>query len=548
MYEFKTEPWEHQRAALLATWNKTYHALLMGYGTGKTKVVIDNAGILFERGEISALFIIAPNEVHEQWIDEQIPMHLPDRIERIQRIWTGATSEKFKRSLTQFWEPYNKDKLKVFSMNVEALQISSRAKNFAIRFLTSFRTMLVVDESTRIKTPGAKRTMFIINQLAPLATYKRTLTGNEVTRSPFDVYSPYRFLRRDFWTGIPNNHIFQHHFGAWKKNKFQKKDVVVKDIQCPHCLEKPGKILLKRQSGVIFPCCELCNGIIREKEKGKDNTMRVEYPKNLKKLLQNDGLAEYPTLIKYRRLDELKARTSAHSFLVRKRDCMDLPPKIYQPIYTKMNSEQTRLYKELKRDLVTEYNGEPLTVLNKIALSVRFQQIVGGFFPDTEEQIGDTNPKIDRLLYDLEDIDSGDPIIVWSCFVAEIKGIAKRLKDVYPERRVVTFYGDTPKPERKAIIEAFKAGKIDFFVANPMVAGTGLNLQRAHLNYYYSNTNNAEDRWQSEDRTNRGGQTKACLYKDIFIKGTVDDTIKRGNEEKKSLAEYFKTERMEDLV
>lgn len=548
-YKFKTEPWAQQRKALLASWNKSFFALLMGYGTGKTKVIIDNAGIQFEQEKsIDALFIIAPNEVHEQWVEEQVPEHLPDRIQRVQRVWTGSNSKKYKKTLEEFWSEKHDGKLKIFSMNVEALQSSPRAKIFAIHFLTSFRTMLAVDESTRIKTPGAKRTKFIINKLSKLAVFKRTLTGNEITRSPFDVYSPYRFLSRDFWRPIPNFHIFTHRYGEWKKNRFPKKSVKVKDFTCPHCLEQPNEILLKKQSDVIFPTCELCTSVIREKTIIDGEEFRLKYPKNLKKVLADDGMFEYPVLIKYRRMEELKAHTSRHSYLVRAEDCQDLPPQIWQPLYTKMNSEQTRVYKELKQELITVYKEEELTVLNKIALTVRFQQIVGGFFPNTNEPIGKTNPKMERMLYDMEDVDCAEPIIIWACFVPEIEGIYKRLREEYPTKKIEKFYGGTAKPDRKFIIQDFKAGEIDYFVANPSVAGTGLNLQTAWMNYYFSNTNKAEDRWQSEKRTHRGEQKHSCVYRDILMKGTVDDTLMRGNKEKKNIAEFFKTNRIFDLV
>lgn len=539
MYIFKNEPWVHQRKALEVSWNKTYFALLMDYGTGKTKVIIDNAGILFEqKGAIDALFIIAPNNVHKQWVLEQIPEHLPERIPRICRVWTGEDTIKFKKSLEDFWSDRNKNKLKIFSINVEAFQSSIRAQTFSKNFLKAFRSMLVIDESTRIKTPGTKRTTFIINNLSKIAPYRRTLTGNEITRSPFDIYSPYLFLSDSFWDPIPNYHIFTHKYAEWKKNFTFRKNIKVKDFHCPECRKYLETINIKRMEGFVFAVCSLCNQVLKI----------GGLPSKVRKLVESGGKFEYPTLLKYRNLDELRQKISSHSFQVRKEDCMDLPPKVYSPIYTEMNEEQKRIYKELKDNLFTVYQESELTVPNKIALTTRFQQIVGGFFPETNKQIGENNPKIDRLIYDLEDIDTPDPIIIWARFVIEIQEIAKRLKQEYPGKRIVTFYGETKKQDRAQIIEDFKNGQVDFFVANTMVAGTGLNLQRAYLQYYYSNSFMAEDRWQSEDRSHRGGQTHTCLYKDIWIKGTVDDTVMKANSTKKNLAEFFKDHSIKELV
>ena len=534
-YIFKTDPWAHQLEALKRSWDKTFFALLCDYGTGKTKIVIDNAAILYEYNLITALMVIAPNGVHEDWIIDHVPKHLPDRIAHIDRSWTGSTSQKFKASLEEFWEPRNTNKLKIFTINVEALQTSSRARAFCKNFLLAFPSFLAVDESTRIKTPSAKRAKFVVNTLGKLAQYRRTMTGNEITRSPFDVYMPYLFLDQNFWHPIPNFHVFKHRYGEWKTGYTYRKSVKV-DLTCSFCSEDISEIKLKRLSDRLFPVCPLCSKVIPVEE----------VPGKARKIINDNGKFEYPTLINYKNLEELRARTRECSYIIKAEECQDLPPKIYKPIYTQMNEEQIQVYKELKTKLITEYKGTELTVTHKIALSVRFQQIVGGFFPETEEPLGDTNPKIERLLYDLEDVDCPDPLIIWAVFKPELRALYSALRKEY-NAPVALYYGETPKPERLRIREDFQAGKYKFLVANPSTAGTGLNLQRAYIQYFFSNSNNAEDRWQSEKRTHRGEQTKTCFYKDVFIRGTIDDTIRKANEEKKALAEFFREKPLEKL-
>lgn len=527
-YEFKREPWEHQRLALQISWDKPFFAYLMEYGTGKTFVVINNVALLFEKGLIDALLIIAPNEVHDRWVSEQIPLHLPDRYKYIARVWTGENTKKFKQSLEDFWDKKNENLLKIFSVNVEALQSSERARNFCKNFIKAFLTYATVDESTRIKTPGAKRTRFIVNNISKKAAYRRILTGNEITRSPFDVYSPYQFLKNTFWHPIPNFHVFKHRYGVWKKNYKHVKSVKV-DWNCSDCKKNISSISLKNLSSNIFPCCPECGYVFKENE----------LPKKAKKLVESGAKFEYPTLLEYKNIEELRDKTNTCSIVIRKKDCMDLPEKIYTPLYTQLNEEQTRLYQELKTTLMMEYQGEIISVINKLAMTVRFQQIVGGFFPETKEQIGETNPKIERLLYDLEDIDSDSPIIIWAVFVPELKAIYTRLRREY-DGGMTLYYGETPKKERKDIINNFQDGKYKFFIANPTTGGTGLNLQKSHMHYYFSNSYKAEDRWQSEDRSHRGGQRNPCTYKDILIKGTVDDSLMASIAEKKNFAEFFK--------
>ena len=59
-YKFKTKPYEHQITALQQSWNKKEYAWFMEMGTGKTKVAIDNIGILNQQNLIDTAIIVAP--------------------------------------------------------------------------------------------------------------------------------------------------------------------------------------------------------------------------------------------------------------------------------------------------------------------------------------------------------------------------------------------------------------------------------------------------------------------------------------------------------
>ena len=60
MYKFKTEPYQHQKDALTKCWNKTSFAIFAEMGTGKTKIALDNACILYNKGKIDRLLVVAP--------------------------------------------------------------------------------------------------------------------------------------------------------------------------------------------------------------------------------------------------------------------------------------------------------------------------------------------------------------------------------------------------------------------------------------------------------------------------------------------------------
>ena len=66
-YKFKTVPYKHQLDALERSWDKEYFAYFMEMGTGKSKVLIDNAAMLYSQGKINGLLLIAPKGVYKNW-------------------------------------------------------------------------------------------------------------------------------------------------------------------------------------------------------------------------------------------------------------------------------------------------------------------------------------------------------------------------------------------------------------------------------------------------------------------------------------------------
>src|SRR6266704_5347326 len=92
-YPHRLSPFSQQRAALSASISKRFFALLMDTGTGKTKVAIDTAAIHYRLGNINAVLIAAPNDVHLQWIIEQIPEHMPRDIKVRMRAWAASSAK-----------------------------------------------------------------------------------------------------------------------------------------------------------------------------------------------------------------------------------------------------------------------------------------------------------------------------------------------------------------------------------------------------------------------------------------------------------------------
>ena len=52
----------------------------MEMGTGKSKVLIDELGILYLKGEINFALIIAPKGVYRNWVSKEIPEHMSQEV------------------------------------------------------------------------------------------------------------------------------------------------------------------------------------------------------------------------------------------------------------------------------------------------------------------------------------------------------------------------------------------------------------------------------------------------------------------------------------
>jgi SNF2 family DNA or RNA helicase len=189
-YKFKTKPFAHQLKALEMSWDKKVFAYFMEMGTGKSKVLIDNMSMLYDKGLINGALIIAPKGVYKNWFDSEIPTHMATHIEKKMVLWESSAGKSKEKELNVLFE--SSHDFHILIMNVEALS-TKKGKQFAERFLNCHKTLMAIDESTTIKNPGAIRTKTIIG-LGKNVLYKRILTGSPVTKSPLDLYTQCWFL------------------------------------------------------------------------------------------------------------------------------------------------------------------------------------------------------------------------------------------------------------------------------------------------------------------------------------------------------------------
>ena len=259
-YKFKTKPYAHQLIALEKSWNRETYAYFMEMGTGKTKVLIDNVAMLYDKGKVNGALIIAPKGVVGTWYNQEIPTHLPTHIENVSVLWQANITKGQSKKLGTLFK--TGEELHFLIMNVEALS-TSKGTDFARKFLSSHNTLMAIDESTTIKNPKAKRTKNII-KLSEMAKYRRIMTGSPVTRNPLDLYSQCQFLS-PWLLDFQSYYAFRTRYAIMKTANISGRQIQLvagfqrlaelSDKLKPFsyrvlkedCLDLPDKIYMKRQ-------------------------------------------------------------------------------------------------------------------------------------------------------------------------------------------------------------------------------------------------------------------------------------------------------------
>ena len=241
------------------SWNKEVFAYFMEMGTGKSKVLIDNISMLYDRGKINGALIIAPKGVYKNWYDSEIPTHLADHVHKKAVLWQALINKKQEEKLSVLFK--SDTDLHILIMNVEAFS-TKKGLDFAAKFLSCHETMVAIDESTTIKNPGAKRTKNIL-RLSKLCKYRRILTGSPVTKSPLDLFTQCYFLD-PFLLDFTSYYAFRNRYAEMREAHFGGRSVqlvtsyknldelsetlknfsyrVLKD----DCLDLPKKTFMKR--------------------------------------------------------------------------------------------------------------------------------------------------------------------------------------------------------------------------------------------------------------------------------------------------------------
>ena len=251
------------------------------------------------------------------------------------------------------------------------------------------------------------------------------------------------------------------------------------------------------------------------------------------------GSRSFRKVVGFQNLNQLTELLEPFSLRIEKKDCLDLPDKVFEKVVIPMTPEQERIYQSMKKDCIALLDsGELVTTTLALTRIIKLHQILTGFVTtddDTEHAID--NNRIDALEQIAE---TTRPLVVFCAYKFNVRQIVERFKDKY---KVVTYTGDDSTAEKNQAVKDFQDGNADIFIGTS-AAAKGLTLHRASTMVYFSNNYSLETRLQSQDRIHRIGQNDKCTYIDLVVPSTVDESILKRLKEKKELSNMV----LDDLI
>jgi SNF2 family DNA or RNA helicase len=248
------------------------------------------------------------------------------------------------------------------------------------------------------------------------------------------------------------------------------------------------------------------------------------------------GPRSFDKCVGYRNIDQIKHLLEKHGQFIKKEDCVDLPPKLYETYEFDLPPPVMSAYNEVKRRRIIEVSDKLLTFESAMTLAIQLHNIATGFIRHDDKMVEwVTRARANALLSLLEGIE-GKAVIFCNSRPGLIK-LAEEVGSVYGPKSYRLVYGDVDIGERVNYIDEFQNDpNVRFFIANQQTAGRGVTLTAASYVIYFRNGYSLEERLQSEDRTHRIGQNKSVTIIDIIARNTIDERIVSLLKDKKDVA------------
>lgn len=202
-------------------------------------------------------------------------------------------------------------------------------------------------------------------------------------------------------------------------------------------------------------------------------------------------------------------------------DYLDLPERINNNVYVRMDTKADALYRELEKNLILQVDDDQITALTAATLTQKLLQLANGSVYNSDGGITHIH---DGKLEALEEIleFNEEPVLVFYSFKHDYSRLMERFQGLKPRTL-----------ETSEDIKDWNDGKIRLLLAHPASVGHGLNIQAGgHIIVWFGLTWSLELYQQANARLDRQGQTKNVIVHHLITSGSVDEDVMKALERK----------------
>lgn len=253
--------------------------------------------------------------------------------------------------------------------------------------------------------------------------------------------------------------------------------------------------------------------------------------------------------------EQLAAKMKPYVYQVTKKECLDLPNKLYRKVYCDLSVDQRTAYNQAKQDFFDDIIGKEIADgYDVFCLFTRLQQICSGYEPIKKyDEITEKNintgeikeykqNKLDTLMIVIDELPKDAKLIIWCKYIYDIDVVKDRLNKEFNCDCCAEYSGRLNEKNRNKSIDDF-VNKKQFLIATQATGGHGLNnLTISSYAVYYNNNFKYGERLQSEDRQHRIGQLNNVTYIDIVTNDTIEERILTSLSKKEGILKTFRKE------
>ena len=490
----RLRPYIHQVEGISKLLENPYFFIADEMGAGKTKQVIDTAQILFSKGLIERVIIIAPAAVRSVWFDDTFG-------ELAKHLWNENSSDIFEyhsKIRVWGWGPNEAPKAKRLQWIIANYEfIRSKPRLLEILPYCSEKTLLVLDESSAVKSHKAAQTK-ACNVLRKACGRIILLNGTPIANNPGDLFSQADLLSPTV-LGCKSYFHFRARYalmGGWQGRQITGwRDI--DDLQkrlAPYVLRrlKEQCLDLPEKMESIVLSVAMSEGTWKIYKQMRDDMVSW--------LNENTASSASQAIVKAIRLAQI---TSGFLGGVEVHELDDW-----------IEGEESQARKTIPT--IEEIGREKLD-----------------FFLEWYEQKLEEDPNL--------------KLLVWCRFRPEVQRLFEELNKKYPKSHLGKIWGGQKKDERDRSLQlldprSMPSGPV-VIIGTPATGSMGLNLTGAHTVIYLSNDFSLKTRLQSEDRVHRPGQISNVSYFDVIVTGpngqkTIDHLVVKSLKAKEELANF----------